>query len=117
MSALNEKQADFAYYVAMLLVRARDELGIRCVGAEWHRPDALAELYASQGKGIANSLHRLKLALDVFVLDDNGSITFDLAAYEPLGAQWKSMHPLARWGGDFKSKDSVHFSFEHEGVK
>jgi hypothetical protein len=116
MSDLNRKQAEFAYHVATLIVRARDELGIHCVGAEWYRTPEQAKIYAAQGKGITKSNHIVKLALDIFCLDANGAVTWDMAPYEKLGALWKTMHPLARWGGDFKGRDAVHFSFLHNGV-
>lgn len=38
-----------------------------------------------------------------------------------IGAKWKTMHPRARWGGDFKNKagkpkmDSNHISIEYAG--
>jgi hypothetical protein len=46
----------------------------------------------------------------------DGTVTWDIEEYRAAGEKWKTMHPLARWGGDFKRKDAVHFSFEHEGV-
>lgn len=35
--------------------------------------------------------------------------------WQDLGAMWKRMHPLCRWGGDFAKRDFNHFSLEHEG--
>ena len=86
------------------------------IGAELHRTKEQAELYAAQGKGVINSVHRLKLAIDLFRLVD-GRVSWAYKHYAPLGEQWKSMHPDARWGGDFASRDCVHFSFEHKGRK
>jgi len=37
------------------------------------------------------------------------------ADYIPFGGFWKTLHPAARWGGDFGDAD--HFSFEYQGVK
>ncbi len=37
--------------------------------------------------------------------------------YKVLGDKWKTMHSLARWGGDFRRADGGHFSLEHNGVK
>ncbi len=113
---LNQKQADFAYHIAQLIVWGREEAGIHVMGAEWFRPPELATLYAKQGKGIRNSNHTKKLALDMFVVE-NGRVTWRPQPYNILGAQWKTMHPSARWGGDFISRDRVHFSFEHNGVR
>lgn len=116
MSDLNRKQAEFTLHIARLLVWA-NENGIPCSGAEWFRTPEQAEIYAKAGKGIKNSNHCKRLALDIFCLDESGSVTWEMPQYEKLGAKWKSMHPLARWGGDIpKLRDAVHFSFEHMGV-
>lgn len=111
---INEKQALFAYHIAKLIVWAHEH-GYPVIGAEWYRTPEQAAIYASQGKGIKNSNHTRKLALDLFRLKD-GKVTWDLAEYEPLAKQWRKMHPLARAGIDFKNRDAVHFSFQHEGV-
>ena len=87
------------------------------------RPPELAQLYASQGRGIANSLHGKRLALDInlfldlSVESDEDIYQNDSEAYRPLGEKWKSMNPLCRWGGDFSKPDGNHFSLEHEGVR
>lgn len=112
---LNEKQALFTYKIAHLIVWARFH-GIDLIGAEWYRTKEQAEIYAARGVGIKTSLHRLKLALDIFRLKD-GKVTWDVEDYRVLGEKWKTMHPLARWGGNFINRDAVHFSFEHRGVK
>ena len=112
---LNEKQAEFALHIAKLIVWAHGH-GIPVMGAEWFRTPEQAEIYAKSGKGIRNSNHCKKLALDMFALKD-GKVTWDLAPYQILGNKWKTMHDLSRWGGDFPGRDSVHFSFEHNGVK
>ena len=75
-----------------------------------------AEIYAEQGKGIINFVHRKKLAADLY-LSIEGKVTWNVEDYRPLGEKWKSLHPDARWGGDWPRRDAVHFSFEHNGVK
>lgn len=92
------------------------ELGFELIEAEAHRPAWVAEEYARRGLGIKNSVHVLKLARDIFLVE-GGAVTWDAERYRPLGDLWKSYHPLARWGGDFANRDAVHFSFEHRGVK
>jgi len=43
--------------------------------------------------------------------------------WNELGTYWKSLHPLNRWGGDFRNSkgekvnDFNHFSMEHGGVQ
>ena len=112
---LNDKQAEFALFIAMLIVWAHEN-GIPVMGAEWFRTPEQAEIYAKSGKGIRRSNHRLKLALDLFAVND-GKVTWEHEPYRKLGEKWKTMHPLARWGGDFRGRDAVHFSFEHNGVR
>ena len=75
-----------------------------------------AEFYAKEGKGIKNSVHRKKLAADLY-LSKNGKATWEKEDYRALGNKWKTYHPLARWGGDFRRRDAFHFSFEWKGVK
>ena len=113
---INQKQATFCYTICLFVVRCKEELGIEFAGAEFFRTPEMAELYAKQGKGIKNSNHRLKLAWDLFRVK-NGKVTWDTEDYREAGELWKTMHPLARWGGDFRRRDAVHFSFEHNGVK
>lgn len=112
---LNEKQVLFTATVGKFLAWC-SQRGHQVILAEAFRTPEQAALYAKQGKGIRNSNHTKKLAVDLFLMKD-GKITWDNADYEPLGKKWKSMHELASWGGDFKGRDSVHFSFEHNGVR
>ncbi len=35
--------------------------------------------------------------------------------WDEVGAKWVSMHPLCRWGGNFRSKDANHVSVLCEG--
>ena len=112
---LNQKQAEFTRTLGHFIVWCfRNDYEV--IGAELYRTKEQAEIYVKQGKGILNSVHRLKLAIDLFRVI-NGVVSWDVEAYEPLGKQWKTMHPDARWGGDFKGRDCVHFSFEHQGRK
>lgn len=111
---LNAKQVEFTRCMAYFQVWCFEN-GYQIIEAESFRPRWVAEEYARRGKGIKNSVHTKKLARDLFVVVD-GSVSWDLDAYAPLGAKWKTMHPLARWGGDFRNRDAVHFSFEHNGV-
>ena len=76
-----------------------------------------AQANAATGKGISNSLHLIGLAVDVNLFL-NGVWLQNTADHAPLGAFWKSLHPLCRWGGDFVSRpDGNHYSIEWNGVK
>lgn len=112
---LNEKQAQFSYCMGRLLGWC-GRVGHRVILAEFYRPPETAALYAERGIGIKGSLHTLKLAGDLFVYRD-GAVSWDVEDYRPLGEYWKTLHELARWGGDFPGRDAVHFSLEHRGVR
>ena len=112
--SLNEKQALFTRLIAELITWCFAN-GYPVIGAELYRTKEQAEIYAAQGKGIKNSNHRLKLALDLFRMK-NGRVTWEDAEYLPIGEKWESMHPLCRWGGRFKRRDAVHFSLIHRGT-
>lgn len=111
---LIEMQILFTKLVGRFLVWC-DQQGLSVVLKEAYRPPETAVLYARRGTGIINSLHCDSLAVDV-ELYQNGSPVDSLAEYQPLGAQWKSQHVLARWGGDFvHRKDAYHFSLAWQG--
>ncbi len=111
---LNKKQADFTRSIAYFLVWCHEN-GYEVFGAELYRTPEQARIYASQGRGIVNSVHCKKLAMDIYRLK-GGTVTWEADDYTAMGEKWKSMHHQARWGGDFKNRDAVHFSFEHNGV-
>jgi len=114
--SLNRKQVEFTRTLAYFLQWCFEN-DFEVIGAELYRTPAQAREYAKQGRGIVNSVHTKKLAIDLFVFDkETGKVTWDVERYAPLSAKWKQMHPCARWGGDFRNRDAVHFSFEHNGV-
>ena len=61
-----------------------------------------------------NSLHHLGLANDLD-LYFNGVYLTRTEDHKFSGDKWKSMHPLCRWGGDFKHPDGNHYSLEWQG--
>jgi hypothetical protein len=116
-----DKQRLFMKLLGEFLVWLYKE-GYEVTGGELQRSEEQAKANAASGSGIARSLHLIRLAIDLNLFI-NGAYQSDSAAYAPLGAKWKSMHPLCRWGGDFKDAqgrpkpDGNHFSLEHEGRK
>lgn len=112
---LSDKQQRFAYLIAKLILWAYENNYKLTFGEAW-RTQEQAELYAKSGKGISNSLHLIRLAVDLNLFID-GKYQTDSEAYRPLGEYWKNLDHDCRWGGDFKSKDAVHFSLTHNGVK
>ena len=63
-----------------------------------------------------NSNHYIRLAQDFCLFKDDVYLK-DSNDYMILGNYWKNLHPLNRWGGDFKNPDGNHFSMEFEGRK
>lgn len=114
--SLLEKQWLFAELLGEFLVWIKAH-GYKVVGGDWHRTPAQAVANASTGAGILHSLHTLSLAQDLSLFMD-GVYQRESEPYRPLGEYWKSLHPLCRWGGDFKTRqDGGHFSIEHEGIR
>lgn len=110
------------------LIRFAYANGFEVALGEVNRDPRIAQLNAESGKGISNSLHLLGLAADVNLYEQGAwlSLSVDHAS---LGAYWKSLHPLCRWGGDFMGKgpgwrtgdplipkpDGNHYSISWEG--
>ncbi|EJP6015793.1 M15 family metallopeptidase, partial [Escherichia coli] len=107
------KQQLFAVMIADLIHWAQEH-GYRLTFGEAYRTPEQAALNAKSGKGIRNSLHTLRLAVD-FNLFINGKYQADTDAYRPLGEYWESIG--GTWGGRFSRADGNHFSLEHNGVK
>ncbi len=112
---LSTKQQRFAGMFGLLLHYV-STLPRCSVTIQWaYRPPAAAALMKKKGKGITNSLHTKKLAVDLNLFI-NGVYQTSTKAHAPLGAFWKSIG--GTWGGDFKPKpDGNHYSLEHGGVK
>lgn len=76
----------------------------------------LGEGYRSDGQGhMAHSLHYEKIAQDLNLFVEGHYITGHDSAWDEIGAFWVALHPLARWGGNFNSRDYNHLSVTHEG--
>lgn len=110
---LSEKQQLFTKLIAQLILWA-DEKGLRLTFGEAYRTPEQAALNAKSGKGIANSLHTQRLAVDLNLFK-NGIYQTDSAAYKELGLYWESLG--GAWGGRFSRPDGNHFSLEHNGVR
>ena len=108
---LSEKQALFTVMIAKLIFWA-DEHGYRLTFGEAYRTPEQAAANAKSGKGIKNSLHTQRLAVD-FHLFKNGVWLTKSTDHQPLGEYWESIG--GTWGGRFN--DGNHYSLEHNGVK
>lgn len=108
---LRQKQSRFMRMLAQLIQKA-EALGYEVTGAELYRPPRVAELYAEEGKGIRNSLHSQRLAVDLNLFKDGVYLT-QTEDHRPLGEWWESIG--GTWGGRFD--DGNHYSLEHNGLK
>jgi len=113
---LREQRCLFTRLTAQLITWA-NEHGYEVSYEETMRSKAQAQANATSGAGIVNSLHTIGLAVDLNLYID-GDWKKTSEAHAPLGAYWKSLHPLCRWGGDFRPRiDGNHYSMEWEGRK
>lgn len=106
---LRQKQSKFVKMVGNLIEWAYAN-GYELTFGEALRTQEQANRNAATGKGISNSLHLIRLAVD-FNLFINGEYKTDTPSYQPLGEYWESIG--GSWGGRFN--DGNHFSLEHQG--
>lgn len=104
---LFEEQTRFTRYLGLLIEHA------------FSLPDValtLGEGYNGEGEGhMAGSLHYARLAQDLNLFVKGQYITGDHPIWHQLAAYWKSLDPLAAWGGDFSTRDFNHFSLRYSG--
>ncbi len=113
---LGQRQRRFLPLVAKLIEYAYAQ-GYELTEGEGYRTPEQAALNAQHGSGIANSLHTLRLAVDLQLFKDGTYLT-DSEAYKPLGEFWKTLDPDCAWGGDFKNRpDGNHFSLSWGGIR
>jgi len=110
---LGQKQRRFVRLVGLLIEYAYDNGMELTFGEAWRTPEQ-AKLNAQAGKGIVNSLHIERLAVDLNLFLD-GVYQTDSAAYTKLGEYWESLAPDCAWGGRFTRPDGNHFSVRHGG--
>ena len=108
---LGEKQRKFSRMVALLIIHAY-EMGYEITLGEAYRTPEQAEWNAQRGKGVINSLHCERLAIDLNLFKD-GNYLPNTIDHKPLGELWEQMG--GAWGGRFG--DGNHYSLEHEGRK
>lgn len=116
---LIDKQKTFSRLLGKLLceIYAR---GYEATMAECWRPPEMAKLYAQRGLGINQSLHEIRLAVDLNLFKNNKYLTRS-TDYEELGIYWESLSEAefeCCWGGRFKNIcDGNHFSITHDSIK
>ena len=106
---LNELQFVFAKNVAKLINHIFEN-GYYCSLGECYRTKEQAEIYAKEAKGIIDSQHCKKLAIDLSLFSPDGQFLIRSEDYEWLGKYWKILNSRNRWGGDFSNiTDGNHF--------
>ena len=110
---LREKQSKFAKMVAELIQHATS-LGYEVTFGEAYRTPEQADLNAKKGSGIRNSLHTMRLAIDLN-LYKNGVWLQKSEDHKQLGLFWEGLG--GSWGGRFSKPDGNHYSLSHDGVK
>lgn len=106
---VGEQQRLFTRLIASLIQYAYAQGYELTFGEAWRTPEMVA-IYAQRGSGSKNSVHPDRLAVD-FNLFKDGRFLTTTEDHAPLGAFWKSLHPLCRWGGDFPTRpDGNHYS-------
>jgi hypothetical protein len=111
---LREQQSLFVTLIAQFVDWVYEQ-GYELTFSEAWRSPQEAAVQAAAGAGVVNSLHTMRLAIDLNLFKD-GVLLTQVSDYEPLGVQWESMNPLARWGGRFTRPDADHFSLTYGGV-
>lgn len=107
--SMSERQQIFAINVSHLIQYIFTG-GYACTLGEVYRPKETAEIYANEGKGIANSQHCERLAIDINLFSPSGQYENKTENYAHFGKYWESLHPDNRWGGRFPTRiDCVHF--------
>lgn len=108
---LRQKQSRFALMVANLLLQSK-RMGYEITFGEAYRSPEEAARLAKVGKGIANSLHTQRLAIDLNLFKD-GRYLSSSEAHRSLGEWWEGQG--GTWGGRFG--DGNHYSLAHGGRK
>lgn len=103
---LSERQRIFARNVARLIEFIYDR-GYECTLGEAWRTKEQAEWYASRGLGVNNSLHCVRLAIDLNLFKDGVYLT-KTEDYEFAGTFWLALHVENTWGG--AGNDGNHFA-------
>jgi hypothetical protein len=104
--SLSKQQQAFAVDVAKQILYINAQIGYACTLGEAHRPSETALLYAKKKIGIKDSLHTIRLAIDLNLFY-NGEYLTKTEDHEKFGEYWESLHPDNVWGGRYN--DGNHY--------
>lgn len=82
------------------------------LGDAYRDPRVFGKVGIQDGYGRKNSLHKMRLAVDLNLFL-NGRYLTHTEDHLPLGEQWEAMG--GSWGGRFN--DGNHYSLEHNGMR
>lgn len=105
---LTEIQQSFTRDLELLFKYIHDKGYGFTLGESWRSPEQ-AEIYVKSGKGIKNSLHTKRLAIDLNLFNDKNEFLTETKDHEQFGKYWESLHPANRWGGRFSRPDGNHY--------
>lgn len=103
-----EQQTAFAHDVGRLIDFIFSQ-GFSCSLGEAYRTAEQAEIYAKEGKGIKDSLHTKRLAIDLNVFSPEGEYLTISKDYALFGEYWERLDDRNEWGGTFVRGDGNHF--------
>ena len=112
---LSQQQQRFLPLLAKLIGFAYEN-GYTLTAGELYRTPEQAAFNAASGKGISNSLHTQRLAVDLNIFQA-GVYLASGPGYKVLGDYWKTLDPDCAWGGDFHKPDEDHYSLSWGGVR
>ena len=123
---LTQRQHVFSRLVCRLIFQA-NYMGFDVQLGEAWRPPEMALIYAKAGKGIHDSLHCDRLAIDLNLFKGDQWLSSP-SDYQPLGEWWEAQSTQQYrlvWGGRFRvhddhgnlvpKPDAFHFSLSYDG--
>ena len=106
------RQEQFTLNIAHLIEYIYSQ-GYKCTFGETYRTHEVALGYAKVGKGIVDSNHCYRLALDLNLFDSSGTYLHDSNDYKKFGEYWEKLNPFNEWGGRWKHRpDGNHFEMD-----
>ena len=112
---LRMKQSKFVFLLAQLITWVYSHKGWELTLAEGYVGDTDAKDGDHDGPHMKGGAHYNRVGQDLNLFLDGQWITWHHAAWDAIGAHWLSLHPLCRWGGEFRTRDWNHFSLFHNG--
>jgi hypothetical protein len=110
--SLVDKQSIFTQNMLKLVTFIIEHQKLKVTLGEAWRPPEMAQIYAKEGKGIIDSQHTKRLAIDLNLFDSNDNYITAEEPYEIAGKYWLTLHPDNRWGGNFPRRDFVHYEMK-----